>query len=208
MARGSTPHLNSAHAYRAHKRRRLSRARFKIGSNLLSNLRRSPGFLVLCAVGVLVAWETFAPALGYPTSAASAIVGRASVIDGDTIDIGGERIRLHGIDAPESRQLCQDRDGRNYRCGQRAATALAERIGDRTVSCAREGTDRYGRVIAVCETEAGDLNGWLVREGWAVAYSRYSLKYVPVEITARVAGRGIWAGRFIEPETWRRRHRR
>ena len=75
--------------------------------------------------------------------AVAEIAGRASVIDGDTIEIRGERIRLHGIDTPESSQLC-DLDGQPYRCGQQAALALADKIGEKTVRCAEKDVDRYG----------------------------------------------------------------
>lgn len=203
MARGPKPYLASVHGYRAHKRRRLAGLPF-----LLRHLQRRPGLLFLAALGAFVAWEGFENSAGSPTSAASAVVGRASVIDGDTIEIRGERIRLHGIDAPESQQLCQDGAGRDYRCGRSAATALEQRVRGQTVSCDGEGTDRYGRLIAVCTSGDEDLNRWLVREGWAVAYTRYSIKYVPAEVAARVARRGLWSGAFTEPEAWRRRHRR
>lgn len=133
------------------------------------------------------------------------ISGRASVIDGDTLDIHGRRIRLHGIDAPESGQFCRDQRGDDYRCGQYAALALSDKIGARTVSCEQTDIDRYGRIVAVCWAGGIDLNGWLVREGWAVAYRRYSGDYIWAEAEARSARRGIWAGSFIPPEEWRRR---
>ena len=134
----------------------------------------------------------------------AALVGKASVIDGDTLEVRGQRIRLHGIDAPESGQVCQDETGRDYRCGQAAATALSDKIGRRKVSCVPNATDRYGRIIAVCVAGKENLNRWLVEEGWAIAYRRFSSEWVPQEMGAQAAGRGLWAGRFVEPEAWRR----
>lgn len=137
--------------------------------------------------------------------ASASLTGRAAIIDGDTLEIRGRRIRLHGIDAPEGRQSCQDGEGRDYRCGRRATAALSGRIGARTVSCSQRDIDSYGRVVAVCRAGGEDLNAWLVRQGWAVAYRRYSRDYVAVETEARSARRGIWAGSFVPPEDWRRR---
>lgn len=134
----------------------------------------------------------------------SFIVGQASVIDGDTIEIHGQRIRLLGIDAPESSQTCSDARGKPYRCGQKAALALSDRIGRRTVSCEPRDLDRYKRVVAVCSIDATDLNAWLVSQGLAVAYRRYSHDYTAQEDAARAAGRGVWAGRFVMPAEWRR----
>lgn len=114
-------------------------------------------------------------------------------------------LRLHGIDAPESGQLCRDQYGDRYRCGQHAAIVLDEKIGLQAVSCEQTDTDRYGRIVAVCWAGGVDLNGWLVRQGWAVAYRRYSADYIWAENEARMAGRGMWAGSFIPPEEWRRR---
>lgn len=132
-----------------------------------------------------------------------ALVGRASVLDGDTIEIHGQRIRLHGIDAPEGRQACTDAGGRSWRCGQQAANALADAIGASPVRCLPRDVDRYGRTIAVCHKGGEDLNGWLVRSGWAVAYRRFSLDYAADEDRARAARRGIWAGSFDMPWDWR-----
>ena len=139
--------------------------------------------------------------------AANELVGVASVIDADTIEIHGVRIRLHGIDAPESRQLCRRISGDDWRCGQQAALALADRIGRRTVSCAVRDVDRYKRAIAICTQGNQDLNRWLVNEGWAVAYRRYSRDYIAAEDQARRAGRNIWAGQFVMPWDWRRGQR-
>lgn len=138
------------------------------------------------------------------TSNSSAIAGRASVIDGDTLDIHGKRIRFFGIDAPEGRQLCRDGQGRDYRCGQRAALALADKIGSQAVSCEQRDIDQYKRIVAVCRLSNEDLNRWIVREGWAVAYRHYSRDYIGAENDAKAARRGIWAGTFTQPEEWRR----
>ena len=141
------------------------------------------------------------PALAEP------IVGRASVIDGDTLDVRGTRIRLHGIDAPESGQTCKDAAGKDYSCGQTVALALSDHIGMRLVTCDPRDVDRYGRVVAVCRTDAGELNAWMIREGHAVAYRRYAEDYVNAELTAKALRQGIWAGTFQDPSEWRRARR-
>ena len=134
------------------------------------------------------------------------LIGVASVIDADTIEIHGQRIRLHGIDAPEGRQNCLDADGRTWRCGQRAALALQDLIGRRTVTCDERDVDRYGRVVSRCFVGNVDVNEWLVAQGLALAYRRNSGDYVAAEDDARAAGRGMWAGSFEPPWEWRRRH--
>ena len=136
-------------------------------------------------------------------AAAEVIAGRASVIDGDTITIHGQRIRLHGIDAPESGQFCKVREKRT-RCGQQAALALAGKIGNRTVQCEKKDIDRYKRIVAICRAGGEDLNAWMVAEGWALAYRRYSRDYVRQEDNASRSKVGIWQGEFIAPWDWRR----
>ncbi|MEX1204759.1 MAG: thermonuclease family protein [Dongiaceae bacterium] len=136
-------------------------------------------------------------------SPGSSLVGRASVIDGDTIEIHGQRIRFHGIDAPESSQTCRDGNGREYRCGQRATSALADKIGHKTVECEQRDVDHYKRIVAVCRQGGEDLNAWMVVEGWAMAYRQFSTDYIGQERYARTARRGIWAGAFAEPAEWR-----
>ena len=133
------------------------------------------------------------------------LTGAVRVIDGDTLDLAGQRIRLHGIDAPESKQTCQDQD-RDYSCGTEATEHLKALIAGRILHCESKGTDRYRRVIAVCVTPDGhDINRVMVRDGMALAYRRYSMDYVEDEHDAKAAQRGLWRGDFISPWQWRKR---
>ena len=134
---------------------------------------------------------------------ADPIAGQASVIDGDTLEIHGQRIRLNGIDAPESRQPCERPDGSDYRCGQLAAFALTDWIGRSTVICAPTGRDRYRRVLATCFAREQDIGQWMVRQGHALAFRRYSTIYVSDEDDSRRSSRGMWQGRFVTPWDWR-----
>ncbi len=136
-------------------------------------------------------------------AAAADLAGRAAVIDGDTLEVRGERVRLFGIDAPESGQICVAA-GRRWRCGQQATLALDERISGQSVDCKEKDRDRFGRVVAVCRVAGEDLGAWLVSEGWALAYRRYAVDYVEAEERARTARAGIWRGTFRAPWEWRR----
>jgi endonuclease YncB( thermonuclease family) len=142
------------------------------------------------------------------SASAETIVGIASVIDADTIDIHGTRIRLYGIDAPEGRQECTRPDGAKWRCGQQGSLALANLIGQASIRCEARDHDQYGRTVGVCFKGAEDINRWLVRSGWAVAYRQYSKAYVADEATARSARANIWSGAFEMPWDWRTRERR
>lgn len=130
--------------------------------------------------------------------------GTVSVIDGDTLDLHGQRIRLYGIDAPESGQSCT-RNEKSWRCGKDAAYTLSDLIGRKSVSCTPEDTDRYGRIVAVCIMGTVNLNDWMVRNGWAVAYRHYSDAYADAEAEAKADQRGIWQGQFDMPWEWRSR---
>jgi endonuclease YncB( thermonuclease family) len=134
-----------------------------------------------------------------PASTQEGLTGVASVIDGDTIEIRGQRVRLYGIDSPESSQLCVRPTGERWRCGQQASFALADLIGRSIVSCQPRDRDRYGRIVAVCFNGTANLNRWMVANGWAVAYRRYSEDYVVDEDAARRSRANIWSGDFDMP---------
>ena len=142
-------------------------------------------------------------------SAAGMARGRVSrVIDGDSLVVNGVEVRLHGIDAPELRQRCKTAGGAPYPCGRRAKAYLARLTRGKTVRCRRVTTDRYGRMVAICEADGADIGRQMVRAGWAVAYVRYSRAYVADERAARQARAGMHAGRFVPPAVWRKAHRR
>jgi len=161
---------------------------------------RSVGGTLAVALCILVAACT--PAASHITD----LTGRASVVDGDTLEMRGERVRLWGVDAFESRQLCQRSSG-TYRCGQVAANSLDARLAGRAVSCEPVGRpDRYGRTVARCRVEDQDLGAWLVENGHALDYPRYSQgRYAREQQRAQAAGRGAWAGEFEPPWEWRAR---
>ena len=139
-----------------------------------------------------------------PSVAVADITGKPRVIDGDTIEIAGERIRLRGIDAPESKQNCIDGDGKEWRCGQDATFALANMIGNHWITCKGDERDRYGRLIAVCYVGPLNINEQMVTDGWALAYRKYSTDYVKVETFAKARREGIWQTEFVPPWEWRR----
>jgi endonuclease YncB( thermonuclease family) len=139
-------------------------------------------------------------------SEAAKIEGTARVIDGDSLEVAGQELRLHGIDAPEGAQQCE-RNGKAWSCGREAAETLKGLIGGKTVTCQGVVYDRYERLVAKCKVDWLDLGAELVNRGMAIAYERYSLDYVPNHREARARGVGIFAGEFIEPSRWRRGER-
>jgi endonuclease YncB( thermonuclease family) len=138
------------------------------------------------------------------TPKGSEVTGTASVVDADTLDIHGERIRLVGVDAPESKQQCRNGQGTLYRCGQMAANALDLWINSNPVTCAIEDKDRYGRSLGQCSVRGTSVQEWLVANGHALAYRSYSKQYVPAEEKAEAAKTGIWAAEFVKPWDWRK----
>lgn len=142
-----------------------------------------------------------APSLAY---AAQNIIGQASIIDGDTLEIHGQRIRLWGIDAPESSQLCRNNNSDLYRCGAEAANKLSAFTSGKVVSCVPVDRDRYRRVVARCSVNGIDMAEWLVGNGLALDWPRYShRRYRSIQDSARREEKGIWAGTWTPPWEYR-----
>ena len=125
------------------------------------------------------------------------------VTDGDTIRIGDERIRFSGIDAPEIKQTCIYQEI-EFKCGEFSKNLLIEKISNQEVSCIRESTDQYGRTLAECFVGKESLSSYLVREGYAFAYRKYSDKFIPDEEYAQSKGNGIWSMDFMFPWDFRK----
>jgi endonuclease YncB( thermonuclease family) len=164
------------------------------------------GFLALGALALLapasVTLRVDAPAASPPAHVAE-IRGVARVTDGDTLRVGAERIRLFGIDAPETGQRCGGWD-----CGAAATSRLADLVGGDTIRCAPRDRDQYGRLVAVCTARGVDLGGRLVAEGLARAYTRYGDAYAAAEADARTERLGLWRGAAEAPWEYRAAARR
>jgi endonuclease YncB( thermonuclease family) len=146
----------------------------------------------------------FAICLCAPPACADDLSGQTSIIDGDTLEIHGNRIRLWGIDAPESNQLCRDDESLQYQCGAKAANELDAFIARRPVDWSPVSLDQYWRTVAVCSIDGVDIAEWLVRNGLALDWPLYSKgKYDKAESEADHAGRGIWAGSYVAPWLFR-----
>jgi endonuclease YncB( thermonuclease family) len=142
------------------------------------------------------------------TAAAETMAGRASVIDADTLQVNGERIRILDIDAPEKDQFCQQAVGDvTWACGIEATFALIDWIGESDVVCETDKLDRYKRHLARCTVDGDDLAVWLAESGWGVPFRDCSCEAVrEASARAQAAERGIWIGPFVLPWEWRRRN--
>lgn len=167
--------------------------------------------MVLAVIAILRPGSDSAHAEAEPASPeaveavrADRLEGIARVIDGDTLDVGSVRVRLHGVDAFERDQTCDGPSG-SWACGAAATRALRDRAEGRRVVCEVRDTDRYGRKVSRCERDGVDVAEVLVEEGLALAYRRYSRDYIDEELAAEASGAGAWNGSFDRPEQWRRR---
>ena len=143
------------------------------------------------------------------TFALSTLVNASSslkIIDGDTIILNAEKIRFYGIDTPEVKQKCTDNNGQSYSCGIQATLELKKIIGSRKVSCIKKTKDRYKRSISICYVNGNDINSLMVKKGWALAYRKYSKKYISNEINAKNEKKGLWQGKFEMPWDFRRKN--
>jgi len=170
------------------------------------DLVKASGFILIIAA--LVVW--------FDEGSWEPVEASIRVVDGDSLAIGQKRLRLVGIDAPELQQTCL-RDGKAVQCGLMAKQHLAALVAATMISCADHGTDKHGRQLAVCRGRASNdpvnsalvkagqqatLNAQMVHDGWAVSYGDYKA----LEVLAALAGRGLWALEFEQPEDWRKFH--
>jgi endonuclease YncB( thermonuclease family) len=160
----------------------------------------------IVVLGIIGLLGLFAYFRGLDRSLPAIVTGPATVIDGDSLSIAGWQIRLQGIDAPEWEQTCTDASGAAWPCGRSAARELGRLIKGAGLTCKPSDFDRYDRVLATCTLPDGtDVNAWLVRQGWAVAFGR-SRHIALAEAEAKAGKRGLWAGTFERPSQWRERH--
>lgn len=124
--------------------------------------------------------------------------GAARAIDGDSLFVGRQEVRMQGIDAPEGRQICQ-RDDRPWDCGNAAREELRRLIGKNLVECRVSDRDKHERFLATCFAGGSNLNAAMVEAGMAVAYGGYRRE----EAAAKAARRGLWASEFQRPRDWR-----
>ena len=130
--------------------------------------------------------------------------GSLRIIDGDTIILNSEKIRFYGIDTPEKKQKCEDKNGLLYPCGLIATNELKKIISSGKLFCKKRTNDRYGRSISICYINGKDINSLMVKSGWALAYRKYSKDYIDEENEAKEKKMGMWAGKFMAPWKWRR----
>ena len=127
------------------------------------------------------------------------------IIDGDTIHLNNEKIRFTGIDTPELKQTC-NKNNEIIFCGIEARQLLIDKIGKDKVICIREGKDRYKRTLAECFVNDLSLSRFLVREGYAFAYRKYSKRFINDEDFARKNNIGMWSMKFEYPWDWRKKN--
>ncbi len=149
----------------------------------------------------------FALMMAVATPAVADVTGKARVIDGNTLEIGGERVRLDGIDAPDPGQQCLSGKGKPYDCGTHATAELSGLVSGHTLVCKGEERDPDGRLIAICSLGPFDLNEMMVADGWAVADPGRGKAYVRAETAARARKEGLWKGTFDPPWEWRRKRK-
>lgn len=152
--------------------------------------------MLRAAVFLMLICSTGAAAQSLP------IAGRATVVDGDTLQIGNTRVRLFGIDAVESGQTCIT-GATTWACGSQATASLRTAVIAKSLVCERKDTDDYGRTVAVCRAGGLDVGAQLVEAGWAIALRSFSHQYVGLEEVARERRKGIWSSTFTMPADFR-----
>ena len=166
------------------------------------NFIKKPSYLLIFAILALIFWEYYGKDMGLKEY----VKGEIRVVDGDTIAVNNKKIRLKGMDAPEISQKCtytQNKQKTKYNCGINAKLHLISIIKGKELECTNEGDDMYGRRLAYCYADGTNINRKMVLDGWAVSYNK---EFMPEEVIAKAANRGIWSGEFINPKNFRKKH--
>lgn len=129
--------------------------------------------------------------------------GIPKIVDGDTVQFDAIKLHMQGIDAPQIDQLCFDGSGARWKCGVAARERLKTRARGKAWACKTIRQDGFGRLLAQCQIDGEDIARAMVRNGWALASTTGSAKYVESEEAARSAAKGLWAGAFVAPLDWR-----
>lgn len=156
----------------------------------------------MAAEGSTTSVTTNGSASSPTTEELATVVGEITVIDGETLEFRGQRIKIWGVDAPDFNQTCEDKQGGVFDCGKESASALSRWLTTlQPVQCEPRGNDNAGNVIAICYTATGDdIGGWLVRNGYALDWPKYSNGFYSVpQSEAQKAKHGIWQHNGIEP---------
>ncbi|WGF91013.1 thermonuclease family protein [Marinivivus vitaminiproducens] len=184
---------------------------FELDDMAFSNGRAIPPLVVLLISAIGLAGASELPRLlsevFFGTAPSETLRGQATVSDGDSLRLGGQRVRIFGIDAPELDQTC-GHGPQATACGYAARDRLARLVAGRTVTCVVQDRDRYGRLVAWCEAAGHDLGAAMIEAGFAIDYARYSNgRYASSETRARGDRAGLWRDGFTAPAEWRAQRR-
>jgi endonuclease YncB( thermonuclease family) len=173
---------------------------FRLNKGMQQQLKNWLWAALLIGLGALAGQQKFpsGPKTSAQTPISGAVKGAGRAIDGDSLWVGRDEVRLKGIDAPEGRQSCT-RNGSPWDCGNASRDELRRLIGKDVVECQAVERDKHGRVLGYCKAGGRDLNAGMVAAGLAVAYGGFLRE----EGVAKARKRGLWAGEFERPRDWR-----
>lgn len=148
------------------------------------------------------------PAWAQTSSTLPTVIGSGTAVEGDSVSVNGQVVKLWGIDAPEVGQTCKNKFKQSYDCFTPSKNMLQGLIGQNQITCYIRGSDRHGQQIGTCAVNNLDLAALMVRAGWALAYFNLTPQYVALEGDAQAASKGLWAGYADPPWVWRSKNKK